>query len=164
MLNGKRRRQAGFGYLMALFAVSALSLLAATAGQVWHTTAQRERETQLLFVGHQYGQAIDSYYSLVIAGKHQYPSRLQDLVEDRRTLVPHRHLRQIYPDPMTDQADWVLITAGDRIVGLHSRSLNRPFRQSFEGADAAFNDAETYAQWVFRSTVRESIPGPRQGR
>lgn len=146
-----KRTQSGFGYLMALFAVAALGLLAATAGQVWHTTAQRMREDELLFIGQQFRQALDSYHAFNAGGAQQYPASLQDLLEDRRSQVTLRHLRRIYEDPMTGQADWVLVTAGERIVGLHSRSLETPFRRDFQGADSAFNDATSYAQWVFRA-------------
>jgi type II secretory pathway pseudopilin PulG len=149
---------------MALFAVAALGLLAATAGQVWHTAAQRAREADLLFAGQQYRQALASYYSLSIGGKHQYPSSLQELLEDRRSQVTLRHLRRIYMDPMTGQADWVLVTAEDRIVGLHSRSLQHPFKRKFEEADAAFNDADSYAQWVFRAAVSEQATGARRSK
>lgn len=149
---------------MALFAVAALGLLAATAGQVWHTAAQRAREADLLFAGHQYRQALDSYYSLTVSGKHEYPVQLQDLLEDHRSQTTLRHLRRLYADPMTGQPDWVLVKAGDRIVGLHSRTQKRPFKRVFYDADAAFNDADSYAQWVFRATVAEPVAGPRQGR
>jgi type II secretory pathway pseudopilin PulG len=161
MPTGKPRgpgRQRGFGYLMVLFAVSALGLLAASAGQVWHSTAQRAREGELLFAGQQFRQALDSYHALVVNGAQQYPARLEELLDDRRTQVTLRHLRRIYTDPMTGQADWVLVTAGERIVGLHSRSRQSSFRRSFEGADAAFNGSDRYEQWVFRAGAGAASP------
>ncbi len=154
----QQRRQRGFGYLMALFAVSALGLLAAAAGQVWHTTAQRLREDDLLFAGQQYRQALDNYFANKAGGVQQYPQRLEELLDDRRSQVTLRHLRRLYPDPITGQADWVLVTAGERIVGLHSRSQQRPIKHSFEGADAAFGTAERYDQWVFRAGTSGAAP------
>ncbi len=148
---GKQKTQGGFGYLMALFAVAALGLLAAGAGQVWHSTAQRIREDDLLFAGQQYRQALDSYFASKAGGAQQYPARLEDLLDDRRALVTLRHLRRLYPDPMTGKADWVLVTAGERIVGLHSRSESSSFKRYFEGSEAAFNGTERYAQWVFHA-------------
>jgi type II secretory pathway pseudopilin PulG len=153
-----RRKQAGFGYLMALFAVAALGLLAAVAGQVWHSTAQRMREADLLFAGQQYRQALDSYFANKVGGAQQYPQHLEDLLEDRRSKVTLRHLRRIYPDPMTGKADWVLVIAGERIVGLHSRSEARSFKRSFEGPDAVLNGTDRYAQWVFRAGGDGSAP------
>lgn len=149
MQTGKRQR--GFGYLMALFAIAAIGLLAAGAGQVWHTSAQREREVDLLFVGQQYRQALKSYHAISVNGVNQYPARLEDLLNDNRSQVTLRHLRRLYADPMTGQADWVLVAAGGRIVGLHSRSEQRSFKRSFEGADEAFNGTEHYDQWVFQA-------------
>jgi type II secretory pathway pseudopilin PulG len=158
MPTGKRARQAGFGYLMALFAITALGLLAAGAGRVWYTTAQRERESDLLFAGQQFRQALDSYYASKAGGVQQYPQRLEDLLNDRRSQVTLRHLRRIYIDPMTGKADWVLVTAGERIVGLHSRSEQSSIKRYFEDAQAAFNGTEHYAQWVFRAGASPATP------
>jgi type II secretory pathway pseudopilin PulG len=143
---------------MALFAVAALGLLAAVAGQVWHTTAQRIRESELIFVGQQYRQALDSYYAFKAGDVQQYPKRLEDLLNDKRSQTVLRHLRHIYPDPMTGKVDWVLITEGDRIVGVRSRSEAKSFRRAFDGADAAFNGTERYKEWVFRADATEPAP------
>jgi type II secretory pathway pseudopilin PulG len=160
MPSGKRLllRQRGFGYLMALFAIAALGLMAAGAGRVWYTTAQREREADLLFAGNQYRQALASYYARKVGGAQQYPQRLEDLLDDRRSQVTLRHLRHIYVDPMTGKADWVLVTAGERIVGVHSRSEQSSIKRYFEDADAAFNGTERYAQWVFRAGAKPVAP------
>ena len=91
----RRTQQQGFGYLMALFAVAALGLLAAAAGQVWHSTAQRAREAELLFAGQQYRQALDSYFASKAGGVQQYPQRLEDLLDDRRSQTTLRHLRRL---------------------------------------------------------------------
>ena len=138
--------------------MAALGLLAATAGQVWHTAAQREREADLLFVGQQYRQALDSYYAVNSGGVQQYPARLEDMLDDRRSQTTLRHLRKLYPDPMTGKADWVLLMAGERIVGLHSRSSRSSFQRSFEGVDAPFNGTERYDQWEFRAGSTGTAP------
>jgi type II secretory pathway pseudopilin PulG len=153
-----RHTQGGFGYLMALFAIAALGLLAATAGQVWHTTAQRIRESELLFVGQQYRQALESYHAYKVGGIQQYPQRLEDLLNDNRSQAVLRHLRHVYPDPMTGKVDWVLVTVGERIVGLHSRSDAKSFKRNFEGIDAPFNGTERYTEWVFRADTTEAAP------
>ena len=162
MPSGKRlrlhQRQRGFGYLMALFAIAALGLMAAGAGRVWYTTAQREREADLLFAGNQYRQALASYYAIKLGGVQQYPQRLEDLLDDHRSQVKLRHLRRIYLDPMTGKADWVLVTAGERIVGVHSRSEQSSIKRYFEDADAAFTGTERYAQWVFRAGAGPAAP------
>src|SRR5258708_12777547 len=98
-------RQAGFTYLGLLAAVVLMGLLLTMASRVWSLTEQRERETQLLFIGHAYRIAIASYF----ATGHSYPHTLQDLVQDERFPVPKHHLRRLYPDPVTGKADCSLI-------------------------------------------------------
>ena len=142
--------QGGFSYLSVIFAVAVLGLLLAGSGQVWHTAAMREKEAELLFIGNQYRQALASYHRHTpgTAGG-EYPKTLADLLEDKRYPMPMRHLRRLYPDPMTGALDWVPVLAGDRIAGLHSRSDARPFKVAFDERDAAFADAEAYSAWVF---------------
>ncbi|MDE3012074.1 MAG: type II secretion system protein [Pseudomonadota bacterium] len=55
------KRQTGYAYLALLFAVILIGAALGGAAQVWHTTMQRERERQLLWVGDQYRQAIRLY-------------------------------------------------------------------------------------------------------
>ena len=132
-------RQCGFTYV---------GLLVTVVSRVWRTTEQRERETQLLFVGHAYRLAIASYF----ASGHQYPATLQDLLQDERFPVPKRHLRRLYPDPLTGQADWslVLTPTGQGIMGVASSSHTAPIkRDGFELIDEAFKDADCYCAWQF---------------
>ncbi len=59
---------AGYAYLALLFAVVLIGAGLGGAAQVWHTAMQRERERQLLWVGHQYRRAIRLYYTGAGAG------------------------------------------------------------------------------------------------
>lgn len=118
------------------------------AGRVWSTTQQRERETDLLFIGHAYRMAISSYF----ASGHQYPATLKDLVLDERYPVPVHHLRRIYADPMTGSADWTLILTptGQGIMGVASSSQHAPIkRRGFDPLDETFKDADCYCAWRF---------------
>mgnify|MGYP000116382826 CR=1 FL=1 len=142
-------RQRGFGYLLVLFMVAALGLMLARAGKVWHTTAQREREAELLFIGNQFRRAITSYVESSPAAARQYPARLEDLLDDKRSGVSKRHLRRIYADPMTGAAQWGLVQASGRISGVHSLAQGQPLKTSFGERDAAFSEATRYDQWVF---------------
>ena len=144
------RVQRGFGYLLVLFAIAALGMLLAGAGQVWHTTAQREKEAELLFIGDQFRQAIGSYYEHAPDAVKRYPMRLEDLVEDRRFAIPRRHLRKLYRDPMTGGYEWGLVKAGDRILGVHSLSGGTALKMVFERRDAGLEGAARYDQWVFK--------------
>ncbi|MBV8403130.1 MAG: type II secretion system protein, partial [Gammaproteobacteria bacterium] len=100
------RRESGFTYLGLMAAIVILGILLSMAGRVWSFSEQRDKEAQLLWVGHAYRDAIASYY--VHGG--QFPQSLEQLLQDDRSPVPLRHLRQLYPDPMTGAADWTLIS------------------------------------------------------
>jgi type II secretory pathway pseudopilin PulG len=152
-----RSGERGFTYLLLLFAVAAMGLTLAGAGQVWQTVAQREREAELLFVGHQFRLAIASYHDNTPGGTKQYPVALDELVEDRRFPTPRRHLRRVYRDPMTAGTDWGLVKVGGRIVAIHSRSPEAALRTVFAPRDAALEGALRYDQWVFG---HEATPVP----
>lgn len=151
-------KQHGFGYILVLFAIAALGLLTAGAGQVWHTTAQREKEADLLFIGNQFRQAIRSYHDSTPGETKQYPATLQDLLEDNRFPMPRRHLRQLYRDPMTGSTAWGLVKAGDRIIGVRSLSDSKPFKQVFDRRDEALSGKLHYNEWIFTGATATATP------
>jgi type II secretory pathway pseudopilin PulG len=161
-----RERQAGFTYIGLLLAVVLLGLALSALGTVWRTTAQREREKELLFIGREFQGAIAAYYE---AGGRQFPQDLTDLLEDKRWPEPRHFLRRMYADPMTGQADWTLIRAESLgIIGIASTSAGVPLKKSgFEPEEEAFNDAETYQDWKFvftpRTGRRKIIGNPAAG-
>lgn len=151
-------RQAGYTYVGVLLIVAFFGLMLASAGEVWRTSAQREKEAELLFVGNQFRMAIASYQR-ASSGAPELPRTLEDLLEDRRLITVRRHLRRIYPDPMTGKPDWVLIKSGDRIMGVHSRSDGRPFKTAgFDEHDADFEKASTYREWRFAHAGTAAAP------
>jgi type II secretory pathway pseudopilin PulG len=154
MRTGERRRrahggrEAGFTYLGLLVLVAVIGILLAGAGQVASTVAQREREAQLLWVGHEYRAAIGRYW----LQRRAYPQALEDLLgaaPDAPLQV--RYIRRLYRDPMTNSADWVLVAAPDGgILGVASRSTRQPLKTGhFDPADEGFKDAKTYGDWQF---------------
>jgi len=144
-------RSEGFIYLGVLFAVAIAGATLGAIGTVWSTVAQRQREQELLFIGHEFRDAIRSYYMAGPTGNLTYPRNLTELLLDNRGPTPLRHLRRIYIDPMTRSRDWELVTFGDgAIIGIASRSQQQPFkRASFDSVDAAFEGAECYCEWEF---------------
>lgn len=152
-------RQGGFAFLFTLLLVALLGLGLVLVSDLDSTLARRERELALLQIGHEFRQALARYASGrpgVAAGA--YPLRLDDLVLDPRGLKPARHLRRLYLDPMTGRADWGLIRAGGRIVGVHSLSLVGPMRQDgFDDDDARFKGAARYRDWVFLHPASRSL-------
>jgi type II secretory pathway pseudopilin PulG len=156
-----RRRPKGFTYLAVLFAVAILSGGLALAGEMWETSAQREREAELLFVGNQYRMAIQRYF--LSGPQRQYPRSLEDLLKDPRRPGTERYLRRLYPDPITGK-EWALVKAPDGgILGVHSPSEAKPFKLGgFKARDAAFEGAQKYSDWKF--IVQPTGPTPPSAR
>jgi type II secretory pathway pseudopilin PulG len=147
-MGGRSSAQRGFTYIGLLVAVVMMGLVLTAVSRVWRTTEQRERETQLLFGGHAFRMAISSYY----ASGHRFPNALEDLLQDERFPIPKRHLRRLYPDPITGQADWTLVLTpdGNGIMGIASSSARAPFKRAgFDPVDDAFKDADCYCSWQF---------------
>ena len=143
-----RRRAGGFTYVGLLALVVLIGLMLAAAGEVAATAAQRERETQLLWVGHAYRAAIGRYWS----HKRLYPQSLQDLLGAAPDApVQVRYLRRLYPDPMTNAVDWVLVPAPNGgIMGVTSSSKRAPLKTGqFDEADQDFANANAYSDWQF---------------
>ena len=139
--------QRGFTYIGLLFAIAILGITLATIGVVWSTQIRRDREAELLYIGNQYRAAIGRYLN----SGGQYPLELADLVEDKRTPVARRYLRRLYPDPMTNNVDWELITEPQGgIMGIASRSQGKPIKVAgFDAGNLEFGKAETYNDWKF---------------
>jgi type II secretory pathway pseudopilin PulG len=137
-------------YLAVLFAVALIGIGLAVVGEVWNTTRLREREAELLFVGNQYRRAISAYYRQP-AAPGRFPARLEDLLKDPRTPQTARYLRQLYPDPITGNAEWGFIKGPDGgIAGVYSLSEKAPLKSAnFRFRDAAFEGAKKYSDWQF---------------
>ena len=89
------------------------------AGQSLAALMQRERETELLWRGQQYRQAIASYCNVK---QGMYPAKLEDLLKDPRFPATVRHLRRLYLDPMTGK-EWELVKdPAERLIGVRSSS------------------------------------------
>jgi type II secretory pathway pseudopilin PulG len=145
-----RRRNGGFTYLGVLFVVVLLGLGLAGTSEVWSIASHRARERELLWVGNQYARALKSYY-MQSPGPRQYPSRIDELLEDRRFPMPRRHLRQLYADPVARSAEWGLIlNAEGRIGGVRSLSEDTPLKQAgFAVQWEEFEGRTKYSEWRF---------------
>ena len=145
------RRQAGFTYLVVLFAVALSTAALAAASQVWSHAQQREREVELLFVGGEFRSAIGLYYQRTPGVAKRYPADLKDLLKDGRYPSTQRYLRKLYVDPMTGKADWGLVKAPEGgIMGVYSLSERAPVKTAqFRLVDKAFTDKARYSEWQF---------------
>jgi type II secretory pathway pseudopilin PulG len=155
-------RAAGFTYLTVLFMVAILAGGLALIGEVWHTSAAREKEAELLFVGHQYRKAIERYY--LFGPQRQYPRELEHLLKDPRRPGTERYLRRLYPDPVSGGA-FALVKAPDGgILGVHSPSEEQPFKTGgFKVRDAAFEGKAKYSEWQFVHTAPPLPAGAKPG-
>lgn len=140
------RRQTGFTYLMLLWWVAISSVLLTALSQNWLIDSRREKEADLLFKGGQIKRAIEAYSKVPLAeGKSTFPTRLEELLEDSRLPMAQRHLRRLWPDPITG-GPWGLIKGVDGgIRGVYSTSLKKPLRMN--------GDATTYAEWRFEAAA-----------
>lgn len=155
-------RERGFTYVGLLLAVAIMGAGLASIGELASTAAKREKEAELLFVGDQFARAIAQYVASS-PGAQQYPPALEDLLADKRYPNVRRHLRRIYPDPITGRADWALIRGpGGGIVGVHSQSMARPLKvANFPKDYQSFANATTYSAWKFAGVAGGSPAGPQ---
>ena len=156
------RGQRGFTYLTILFVVALMAGGLALIGEVWHTSNLREKEAELLFVGNEYRNAIARYY--LSGPQRQYPKNLSDLIKDPRMPGTVRHLRRLYPDPITGKDEWGLVKSADGgFAGVHSLSENMPLKTAgFAVRDAAFEGKTKYSDWQFSfSASASSSPAPK---
>lgn len=141
----------GFAYLWTLLLVAFMGIGLTVGAEVYSTSVRRDKEKELLFIGHQFRDAIGRYYEgLLQGGARVYPVTLDELLQDTRSPGARRYLRKRFVDPMTGKAEWGLVIIGGRIVGVHSLSEQEPIKvDNFEPADAAFRGKKKYYEWVF---------------
>jgi type II secretory pathway pseudopilin PulG len=137
----------GYTYLGLLALLALLGAGLATLGTAWSQAAQRERERELQFRGQQIRNAIAAYWAAHEPA--ELPPSLQALLVDGRGGAPRHHLRRLYADPFTGQADWALLHGpqGRGIAGVRSRADTR--RLQLGGATAARPAQPRVSDWIF---------------
>ncbi|MGE5384654.1 MAG: type II secretion system protein [Betaproteobacteria bacterium] len=158
--------QHGIAYVGLLLIVAIIGIVAGTAADVYQQSRQRSREVELLWIGNQFRNAIASYFEAGPGTAKTYPQRLEDLLLDPRVPGTRRHLRRIYPDPMTGKPDWELIMAPNGgIAGVKSRSTATPIKQAgFRPRDERFADKTHYSEWEFTTiAATPTMPGAPGG-
>ncbi|WP_092484989.1 type II secretion system protein [Candidatus Ichthyocystis hellenicum] len=135
-------------YIFLLIAVTILAIVAESIYKITSQQIKREKEIELLFIGKQFRRGLKDYYEW--NGLHQYPSSLKDLVLDKRPLRPVSRWRKLYYDPFTKSRDWGEIRKNNRIIGIYSKSLQKPIkRYNFSDENSSFNSASSYRDWEF---------------
>lgn len=138
-------------YVALLLALAAVGGLSAVGLKVAQTIQARQAEAELLAIGLEFRNALQSYAEATPNGLPLTPASLDELLRDNRYPAIKRHLRRIYHDPMTGKADWGLIRGVDRrIVGIHSLSRATPFKRTgFAPGLEGLSGKERYSDWVF---------------
>lgn len=149
------KNQYGFSYLALLMIMSVTSIGMAAVGSIWSFEAQRQKEKELHFVGNAYAAAIKSYY-LSQPNAKLYPKSFEALIEDNRGIKIKRHLRKIYPDPMTHDGEWELIKQGDLILGVRSQSQQKIINKALFSAKTSKDEVSKYADIVFAHAASQS--------
>lgn len=153
-IRATRRASGGFTYIGILLLVALVGIALASTATVWHFELQREKERELLTIGNEFRVALDRYAAATPGAGRKFPLRLEDLLLDERTAAKRRHLRRIYPDPMTGRGEWGLIrTADGQIIGIHSLSTEATIKKAnFSLRDQGLTGKPTYEQWVFMAS------------
>lgn len=146
-----RSHQHGLTYLALIFGVAILSIAFAVTSEMWSTVQRRDKERELLIIGNQFREAIGRYYDTSPGGAKQYPHSLEDLLKDNRQLVPQRHLRKIFRDPITLEPKWGLVESPlGGIMGVYSLSNQPPLKAAnFELRNKEFEGKQKYSDWKF---------------
>jgi len=145
-------KEAGFSYVGVLFLVAIISVTASAGLHVGAAMNRRDNEAALLDIGKAYRSALLSYAVASPPGQRRRPSSLQELLRDPRFPYPKRHLRDLYPDPITGSQDWVVVMGADGsgIIGVHSASNGRPIQiGNFDPEIEHFSGKTSYQDWVF---------------
>jgi type II secretory pathway pseudopilin PulG len=137
--------------LLGLVVLLALGGLAAVNyGESAQAARQREKETQLLWVGQQFRWALESYYRATPGPAKHLPVHLEDLLRDNRFPQPVRHLRKLYADPVQPDMPWGLMKRGNQIIGIYSQAEGTPFKTTDLGPGLeAVQGAKSYSDWRF---------------
>jgi len=150
----------GFTYLGLLLALALGAAALAAAAPSWQASLQRARETELLFRGAAFSEALAAYRDASAEGQPTAPPTLDDLLVDTRRAPPRHHLRRLYADPFTGRADWVLQRdeAGG-IIGIGSRAEVPALRRNgVPVPDPGPGRRVTVSQWVFRAAAPVEAP------
>ncbi|SHN27269.1 Type II secretory pathway, pseudopilin PulG [Duganella sacchari] len=155
--------QRGFAYLWTLMLIAFMGVGLTIAADLYATATRRDKERELIFIGHEFRVALERYYTAP-GQPNEYPLTLEELLKDPRFPGARRYLRRLYNDPVTGKPDWVLVRQQGRIVGLRSLSTQRPIKQgNFDDDDVGLANKTRYADWVFTYPYDLFTPVPGEG-
>jgi type II secretory pathway pseudopilin PulG len=168
MVRAMKAHNFGFTFVAVMAMVAIFALASAVVAQRWSQIQKREREQELLYIGHQFREAIRHYYEESPGMVQQYPGSLNDLLRDDRYLTLKRYLRKIYRDPMTASTQWGLVQVpqGAGIMGVYSLSQEMSIKTGgFGEVDKALEGKSRYQDWkfVYEPPALGDAAAPSQG-
>jgi hypothetical protein len=147
------KKNKGYSLIIAIIAVTILSILLLKARIMWETVIGRDMEEELIFRARQYVSAINLYK---IKNNNFYPKKLKVLYEKK-------FLRKLYKDPISESKEWNVIMQPTRlgkkkllivpkklvkkiigtahIIGVISTSIKEGFRE--------YRGKKHYNEWAF---------------
>lgn len=150
-MHSGRPAERGVAYLLLLIALAVIALGSVASVSAGSSQARRSAEEALLAIGAEYEQAFISYRAAMPAGgSARNPRTLDELLRDPRFPGVRRHLRRLFPDPLTGE-EWGLVRGADGgIAGVYSTAGGSPIKRAgFADAWVGFNEARSYRQWIF---------------
>lgn len=147
---GGRRGQQGYGLVAVLLLLALTSLGLMRVAEAWSDSSRRDKEQQLLRVGQIYVQALERYRRSSPGTDKRLPMELDELLLDQRFVGTVRHLRRLYPDPMSRGA-WGVVRGDDgRIRGVYSLSEDAPLiAGDVRRPGLRLQPAQRYSDWKF---------------
>jgi type II secretory pathway pseudopilin PulG len=138
-----RRAGAGFTYVSVMVLVAVIALAGAATLKLGSVLQRSRLEAELLAIGAEYADALQSYADATPAGQPTQPRSFKELLRD---------LRRIYVDPLTGSAEWGIVYAGDKagIVAIYSLSDAKAVKiGNFPERFRAFEGRTKVSDWKF---------------
>ena len=88
----------GFAYLWTLMLIAFMGVALTIAADLYTTAVRRDKERELLFIGHEFRHALERYQLAAgsgLGGQASYPKTLEELLKDPRFPNTKRHLRRL---------------------------------------------------------------------
>lgn len=155
------RRQRGFTYLSLVILVAVIGLVAAAALKMGALLQRVHAEQELLNIGAEFSDALQSYANATPPGRPPQPPSLAELLKDPRFPGVRRHLRKLFVDPMTGSAEWGVLYLADKVgvVGVYSLSDAKAIKLSnFPSRFQAFDGKTLVSDWKFTMNGKAAAP------
>ncbi|MES2075078.1 MAG: type II secretion system protein [Pseudomonadota bacterium] len=160
------RRQGGFTYLSLIILVAVIGLVAASTLKMGALLQRARAEQELLNIGAEFSDALQSYANATPAGQPPQPPSLKELLKDPRFPGVRRHLRKLFVDPMTGSAEWGVVYLADKVgvIAVYSLSDAKAIKLSnFPSRYQVFEGKTLVSDWKFTMTGKAATAGPADG-